>query len=217
MYARSPSSSQRPAPTTIASRSPFPLGLCYCYCSTSLSKMRTRGRGALDEMGTNPRGAWYDMFSFRSDWSIIIWVGFIWVLKTTQMSRKLPKWFLPKWIFSTPIYNTPTCLVAISGFGWVSYYELIKISWFLPTKLHNIRTHTSTQVHRFHVKWSTSDVKWTTNRNWLACYSKSQIMWTKSQLEWKCKRMPHTILCTCTALFGQRLLNLKASLVILIR
>ena len=28
VYARSPSPSQRPAPTTIASRSPFPLGLC---------------------------------------------------------------------------------------------------------------------------------------------------------------------------------------------
>ena len=37
VYARSPSLSQRPAPTTIASRSPFPLGLC--SCSTSLSKM----------------------------------------------------------------------------------------------------------------------------------------------------------------------------------
>ena len=37
MYARSPSPSQRPAPTTIASRSPFPLGLC--SCSTSFSKM----------------------------------------------------------------------------------------------------------------------------------------------------------------------------------
>ena len=37
MYARSPSPSQRPAPTTIASRSPFPLGLC--SCSTWLSKM----------------------------------------------------------------------------------------------------------------------------------------------------------------------------------
>ena len=39
VYARSPSPSQRPAPTTIASRSPFPLGLC--SCSTSLSKMGT--------------------------------------------------------------------------------------------------------------------------------------------------------------------------------
>ena len=37
MYARSPSPSQRPVPTTIASRSPFPLGLC--SCSTSHSKM----------------------------------------------------------------------------------------------------------------------------------------------------------------------------------
>ena len=37
VYARSPSPSQRPAPTTIAWRSPFPLGLC--SCSTSLSKM----------------------------------------------------------------------------------------------------------------------------------------------------------------------------------
>ena len=37
MYARSPSPSQRPASTTIASRCPFPLGLC--SCSTSLSKM----------------------------------------------------------------------------------------------------------------------------------------------------------------------------------
>ena len=37
VYARSPSPSQRPAPTTIASRSPFPLGLR--SCSTSLSKM----------------------------------------------------------------------------------------------------------------------------------------------------------------------------------
>ena len=37
VYARSPSPSQRPAPTTIASRSPFPLGLC--SCSTSLSQM----------------------------------------------------------------------------------------------------------------------------------------------------------------------------------
>ena len=39
VYARLPSPSQRPAPTTIASRSPFPLGLC--SCSTSLSKMGT--------------------------------------------------------------------------------------------------------------------------------------------------------------------------------
>ena len=38
-YARSPSPSQRPASTTIVSRSPFPLGLC--SCSTSLSKMGT--------------------------------------------------------------------------------------------------------------------------------------------------------------------------------
>ena len=37
VYAHSPPPSQRPAPTTIASRSPFPLGLC--SCSTSLSKM----------------------------------------------------------------------------------------------------------------------------------------------------------------------------------
>ena len=37
VYARSPSSSQRPAPTTMASRSPFPLNLC--SCSTSLSKL----------------------------------------------------------------------------------------------------------------------------------------------------------------------------------
>ena len=29
-YARSPSPSRKPAPTTIASRSPFPLGLCSC-------------------------------------------------------------------------------------------------------------------------------------------------------------------------------------------
>ena len=59
MYARSPSPSQRAAPTTIASRSPFPLGLC--SCSTSLSKMELlaapRGRGALEEMGTYPRGS----------------------------------------------------------------------------------------------------------------------------------------------------------------
>ena len=57
VYARSPSPSQRPAPTTIASRSPFPLGLC--SSSTSLSKMgikaAARGRGALEEMGTYPR------------------------------------------------------------------------------------------------------------------------------------------------------------------
>ena len=39
VYARSPSPSQRPAPTSIASRSPFPLGLC--SCSTTLSKMGT--------------------------------------------------------------------------------------------------------------------------------------------------------------------------------
>ena len=39
VYGRSPSPSQRPASTTIASRSPFPLGLC--SCSTSLSKMGT--------------------------------------------------------------------------------------------------------------------------------------------------------------------------------
>ena len=38
--ARSPSPWQRPAPTTIASRSPFPL--CLCSCSTSLSKMGTK-------------------------------------------------------------------------------------------------------------------------------------------------------------------------------
>ena len=37
VYARSPSPSQRPAPTTIASRSPFSLGLW--SCSTLLSKM----------------------------------------------------------------------------------------------------------------------------------------------------------------------------------
>ena len=37
VYARSPSPSQRPAPTSIASRSSFPLGLC--SCSNSLSKM----------------------------------------------------------------------------------------------------------------------------------------------------------------------------------
>ena len=39
VYARSPSPSQRPAPTSIVSRSPFPL--CLCSCSTSLSKMGT--------------------------------------------------------------------------------------------------------------------------------------------------------------------------------
>ena len=42
VYARSPSPSQKPAPTTIALRSrpaSFPLGLC--SCSTSLSKMGT--------------------------------------------------------------------------------------------------------------------------------------------------------------------------------
>ena len=39
VYARSPSPSQRPAPTTIDAQSPFPLGLC--SCSTSLSKMGT--------------------------------------------------------------------------------------------------------------------------------------------------------------------------------
>ena len=53
MYARSPLPSQRPATTTIASRSPFPLGLC--SCSTSISKMGTlaapRGSGALKEWG----------------------------------------------------------------------------------------------------------------------------------------------------------------------
>ena len=58
VYARSPSPSQRPAPTTIASRSSFPLGLC--SCSTSLSKMgikaAPRGRRAVEEMGTYPRG-----------------------------------------------------------------------------------------------------------------------------------------------------------------
>ena len=57
VYSRSSSPSQRPAPTTIASRYPFPLGLC--SCSTSLSKMgikaAPRSRGALEEMGTNPR------------------------------------------------------------------------------------------------------------------------------------------------------------------
>ena len=57
VYARSPSPSQRPAPTTIASRSPFPLDLC--SCSTSLSKMgiqaAPRDRGVLEEMGTYPR------------------------------------------------------------------------------------------------------------------------------------------------------------------
>ena len=61
MYARSPSPSQRPAPTTIASRSPFPLGLC--SCSTSLSKMGTkaapRGRRALDELGKYQRHVLY--------------------------------------------------------------------------------------------------------------------------------------------------------------
>ena len=57
VYARSPSPSQRPAPSTIASRSPFRLGLR--SCSTSLSKMgiwaAPRGRGALEEMRTYPR------------------------------------------------------------------------------------------------------------------------------------------------------------------
>ena len=61
VYARSPSPSQRPAPTTIASRSPFTLGLC--SCSTSLSKMgrlaAPSGRGALEEMGTYPRHVLY--------------------------------------------------------------------------------------------------------------------------------------------------------------
>ena len=51
VYARSPSPSQRPAPTTIASRSSFPLGLC--SCSTSLSKMgikaAPRGNGDKSE------------------------------------------------------------------------------------------------------------------------------------------------------------------------
>ena len=59
VYARSPSLSQRPAPTTITSRSPFPLDLC--SCSLSLSKMgiyaAPRGRGALEEMRTYPRHA----------------------------------------------------------------------------------------------------------------------------------------------------------------
>ena len=53
VYARSPSPSQRPAPTTIDSRSPFPLGLCSCL--TSLSKMEIyaapRGRGAIEGTG----------------------------------------------------------------------------------------------------------------------------------------------------------------------
>ena len=57
MFARSPSPSQRPAPTTIASLPPIPLGLC--SCSTSLSKMGTqavaRDRGVQEEMGTYPR------------------------------------------------------------------------------------------------------------------------------------------------------------------
>ena len=57
VYARSPSPSQRPASTTIASRSPFPLGLF--SCSTLLSKMgnisgpkgqwSTRGNGDIPE------------------------------------------------------------------------------------------------------------------------------------------------------------------------
>ena len=57
MYARSPSLSQRPAPTTIASRSPFRLGLC--SCSTSLSKMGprgTRGNEDISEKGTGRFG-----------------------------------------------------------------------------------------------------------------------------------------------------------------
>ena len=53
VYARSASPSQRPAPTTIGSRSLFPLGLC--SFSNSLSKMGTlvapRSRGALEEKG----------------------------------------------------------------------------------------------------------------------------------------------------------------------
>ena len=61
MYRRSPSPSHRPAPTRIASRSPFPLGLC--SSSTSLSKMGTkaapRGRGSLDKMGRYPRHVLY--------------------------------------------------------------------------------------------------------------------------------------------------------------
>ena len=57
VYARSPSPSQRPAFTTIASRSPFPLGLC--SCSTSLARWEykrppkgprgTRGTGDISE------------------------------------------------------------------------------------------------------------------------------------------------------------------------
>ena len=70
VYARSPSPSQRPAPTTIASRSPFPLGLC--SCSTTLSKMgiyaAPRGRGALEEMRTYPRHA-FCFASFLHYWS----------------------------------------------------------------------------------------------------------------------------------------------------
>ena len=68
VYARSPSPSQRPAPTTIASRSSFLLDLC--SCSTSLSKMAIKaapkGRRALEEMGTYPRGTWYGVGGNRS-------------------------------------------------------------------------------------------------------------------------------------------------------
>ena len=70
VYAGSPSPSQRPAPTRIASRSPFPLGLC--SYSTSLSKMGTqaapRDRRAQEEMGTEPRHAlsFESLYSFKS-------------------------------------------------------------------------------------------------------------------------------------------------------
>ena len=61
MYAHSPSLSQRPAPSTIDSRSSFPISLRSCL--TSLSKMGTsaesRGRGAIEEMGTNLRHVLY--------------------------------------------------------------------------------------------------------------------------------------------------------------
>ena len=66
MYARSPSPSKSPAPTTIASRSPLPLGLCLARWEPRLARWEHKrppgGRGALEEMKTRGiRGTFYTL------------------------------------------------------------------------------------------------------------------------------------------------------------
>ena len=138
MYARSPSPSQRPAPTTIASRSPFPLGLC--SCSTSLSKMgiyaAPRGRGALEEMGTYPRG---EQDVSAKDISAKTW-------RRTFRQKKLPKrleFFLPKRLCRNvlfPIIHFQLFLNSIMNY--------ISKTWFLLVKLDSYEHVISSQYFR---------------------------------------------------------------------